>query len=138
MPSIHHLFTIQAKAEVIFDAITTSQGLNSWWTTEASGQPTLGNEYRFYFSRDHDWRAEVVEVHAPTQISWQMRQADDDWLPTQLHFSLEESADGTNTTVRFAHTSWAKINDHFRRTSFCWAMYLETLRKVVEKGGGVD
>lgn len=134
MPSIHHLFTIQASAKAIFTVITSPEGLNSWWTAKASGEPALGNEYELYFSKDYDWRAEVIEVDAPKQISWQMREADQDWLPTQLHFSLEESVDGKTTTVRFAHTSWARINDHFRRTSYCWAMYLNDLRKFVETG----
>ncbi|MGH1436187.1 MAG: SRPBCC family protein [Lewinella sp.] len=133
MPSIHHLLTINAPAERVFEAITTPDGLCSWWTTKAAGQPSLDAEYQFFFSKDYDWRAKVVEVTPPSQISWQMTNADTDWTPTQLHFQLTEGEDGM-TTVRFAHTSWEKINDHFRRTSFCWATYLETLRKVLEKG----
>ena len=133
MPSIHHLLTIEASAERVFKAITTPEGLCSWWTTEAAGQPTLGAEYQFFFTKDSDWRAKVVEVAPPLQISWQMTKADADWTPTQIHFQLTEGEDGI-TTLRFAHTSWDKINDHFRRTSFCWAIYLEALRKVVERG----
>lgn len=132
MPSIHHLLTIKAPAERIFQAISTPEGLCSWWTTEAAGQPILGAEYQFFFTKDSDWRAKVVEITPPLQISWQMTQADADWTPTQLHFQLTEGEDGM-TTLRFAHTSWEKINDHFRRTSFCWAIYLEALRKVVER-----
>jgi uncharacterized protein YndB with AHSA1/START domain len=131
MHDIHHLFTINAPATGVFDAITTPKGLNSWWTVDAAGSPILGSNYRFFFSKDYDWRAKVIKVDPPHLIHWQMQLADDDWLPTKLIFELEE-VNGM-TTVRFQHQSWASVNDHFRRTSYCWAMYFQTMKAQVEQ-----
>lgn len=130
MPAIHHLFTINASADVVFKAITTRKGLNSWWTVDAAGIPELGQHYRFFFSEDYDWYAEVVNVIPNQLIHWQMRQADEDWLPTRLIFELEEKA-GT-TTVRFQHKDWLEVNDHFRRTSYCWVLYFQKMKQYLE------
>ncbi len=132
MPAIHHLFTVEAPAKAVFEMLTSPDGLCQWWTSKASGEPVLGATYQFYFSEAYDWRASVIAIDAPHLISWQMEKADEDWLPTQLHFQLETSKEGT-TTVRFQHSRWENVNDHYRRTSFCWAMYFDKLRRIVEE-----
>lgn len=42
------------------------------------------------------------------------------------------------TSVRFSHTGWPEDNDHYRISSFCWAMYLRLMKKWVEDGTVVE
>lgn len=132
MPDIHHLFTVQASAHSVFKAITSPAGLNSWWTLQSRGEPKLGHSYQFFFGPAYDWRAEVVALSENKLIEWQMQVADDDWLPTRLVFELEEHSKKQQTTVRFQHLNWAEVNDHFRRTNFCWAIYFGKLKTCLE------
>jgi len=128
---IFHDLTIEMTVEEVFAAITTPKGLNSWWTKKASGQPKIGEKYQFYFDPEV-WNAKVVLCQPDQMICFEMIQTDTDWEGTQLRFTL--TAAETGTFLRFEHVGWKGINDHFRRTSYCWAIYLNGLKKYLEKG----
>lgn len=111
---------------------TIPELLNKWWTTQSEGQAQVNEEFRFYFSEDYDWRARVLEVSENESISYQMLEADDDWKHTILSFELS-STDHNHHLLRFEHRNWKQVNAHFRRTSYCWALYLNDLKKYVEQ-----
>ena len=132
MPNIHHQFQIRAPMLAVFDAFTTPEGLNSWWTLEAGGEPELDSQYRLYFGPEYDWLAKVIHIHRSDQLTWSPVHALEDWMPTQFGFTLYES--GLFTGVRFSHTGWVSENDHFAVTNFCWGQLLNGLKSYLEHG----
>jgi len=58
--------------------------------------------------------------------------ASDDWLGTHVGFRLDDRGD--QTQVQFYHTGWTDAAEHFRISSFCWAMYLRIMKRWVERG----
>ena len=133
MFSIHHDITIKSSAESIFNAITQPEGLDSWWTKKSSGSPKMGTEYRFFFTTGYDWFAKVLLATDKKQIMFKMIDADPDWIDTLLTFTIIKK-ENDSCLLRFDHTEWRSINDHFRRTSYCWALYLRGLKKYLEEG----
>ncbi|MBI1897438.1 MAG: SRPBCC domain-containing protein [Acidobacteria bacterium] len=132
MPDIVHDFSINAPRSLVFVAVATPQGLDSWWTLRSNGAPVLGAEYELWFGPSYDWRARVTGVVPDSQFELQISQASADWLGTRIAFRLE-GASGI-TKVRFAHSGWPRPNDHYRASSFCWAMYLRLLKRNLECG----
>jgi len=130
MFGIYHNLTIEISKEKVFKAITSAEGLNKWWTKKAVGEPKVGAEYQFWFDPKHDWRAIVLHCIPGQSIHYEMIQSDKDWDSTQLRFEL--SVMETGTAIQFEHVGWRSVNDHFRRTSFCWAIYLNTLKQYLE------
>jgi hypothetical protein len=61
-----------------------------------------------------------------------MLHADADWLDTTVEFRL--SWRDAQTWVEFAHVGWPAMNEHYRISNFCWAMYLRVLRRSLEYG----
>ncbi len=47
---------------------------------------------------------------------------------------LEPEGGGARTRVQFRHNGWPHVNEHFRVSSYCWALYLRLLRRHVELG----
>jgi hypothetical protein len=94
--------------------------------------PRVGESYNLWFGADYDWQAVVTKCLPNTEFELQITEADDDWTGTILRFSLE--LDGTRTQVRFCHTGWPAQNAHYRRSSYCWAMYLRVLKRYLEHG----
>jgi hypothetical protein len=47
-------------------------------------------------------------------------------------FLLEEKAGVTE--VHFHHRGWPLANEHYKTSSYCWAMYLRLLKRHVERG----
>jgi hypothetical protein len=52
---------------------------------------------------------------------------------TRVSFDLQPT-ENDGTQVRFAHRGWPSESDHYRTSSFCWAMYLRLLGRAVEFG----
>jgi len=131
MFSILHDIEIQASPKLIFEMVTTPAGFNRWWTLKCSGILALSETYNFHFSEEFSWWAEVKEFSPNKNVSYLFTEADADWVDTLISFELIPKADGT-TLLRFEHLFWETLNDHYRRTSFCWAKYLIKMKAHLE------
>jgi hypothetical protein len=56
-----------------------------------------------------------------------------DWEGSRVRFELS-SPSPASTQLRFAHLGWPAATEHYRVSSYCWAMYLRLLRRHVETG----
>jgi len=121
---------IKADVDRVFEAISTPEGLNRWWTLYSAGKPISGAEYELWFGPEHEWRARVTSSQTNSRFELEMVSADEDWIGTRVGFELE-SQDGS-TRLRFHHTGWPQANDHYRISCHCWAMYLRILRRYLE------
>lgn len=132
MHSIKHNVLISASPESIYNALTEPKELDKWWTVKSSGKCGLLEYYQFYFSDDYDWTAQISLLRPNEEVNYQMIEADKDWTGTILRFRLEEC--GKGALLIFEHSNWLEDNAHFRRTSYCWALYLRCLKNLLEKG----
>src|SRR5579872_3365042 len=99
MPDIHHSLFVNASPAKIFDAMTSVNGLDSWCTLKSQGKPLLNETYIFYFGSQFDWRSQVIHVVANKELTWKMTEAMEDWLGTEVGFTL--TAENSGTHVRF-------------------------------------
>ena len=132
MADIQHDFLIKAPLERVYQAISTPQGLDAWWTQRSAGDPKEGADFHLWFGPAHDWRATVTRCVPPHEFELRITAADADWLGTRVGFHLD--GQGGQTQVRFHHAGWPSANEHCRISSYCWAMYLRVLRRFLEHG----
>ncbi|MDT7827134.1 SRPBCC domain-containing protein [Pricia sp. S334] len=130
--SIYHDLNIKAPAREVFEKITLPDHLINWWPLRCEGEPEVGASYNFYFTPEFDWYGKVIACNPNVAFQIKMTQADADWKGTSFSFDLEDTAKGV--LLKFSHKSWPKCNHHFRRSSFCWAILLNSLKKYIEKG----
>jgi uncharacterized protein YndB with AHSA1/START domain len=128
--TIYHNVEIITSPDFLYHAITSAEGLEKWWTLHSSGIPAKGEEYNFYFSPEYDWKAKVTKCEANKLIEWTITEADEDWKDTILSFVIVEK--NNKCLLRFEHQKWREADDHFRQTSYCWAMYLKCLKDFLE------
>jgi uncharacterized protein YndB with AHSA1/START domain len=136
MPSILHNFPIEAPVEKVFAAAATPKGLDVWWTLSSKGTPKVGETYELFFGEKYDWRGRVTKCTPNKEIEWELTVADKDWTGSRVGLQLEEKNGVTH--VRFHHSGWKEENGHFRKSSFCWAMYLRIMKRYVEFGEKVE
>ncbi len=74
----------------------------------------------------------MVTLYKPSREFELQITGDVDWTGTRVGFNLAPT--DAMTRVRFYHTGWASINEHYRISSYCWAMYLRLLKRFVETG----
>jgi len=132
MHDILHDFFIEAKPIVVYKSISTSSGLNKWWTLDAEGIPENGALYKFYFGPKFNWKGKVTTCIPSKSIEWEMIECDLDWNNTKVGFNLADKDGGT--FVNFYHKNWPSKNEHFRQSSYCWATYLRLLKRHIEHG----
>lgn len=132
MPDIAHDFPIRAPAERVFRAVSTPGGLDEWWTARSAGEPREGAEYELWFGPEYDWRATVSRCRPDVEFELELTRADPEWLGSKVSFRLE--AGPQSTQVRFRHSGWPEESEHYRISSYCWAMYLRVLKRFLEHG----
>ena len=130
--SIYHDLVIDASPERVFKAITDPDQLVNWWPYKCSGMARAGAEYNFYFGPEYDWYAKVIRVIPDKAFYIQMIKSDEDWNGTTFGFDLHLKQG--KVQLQFWHKGWPQLNEHFRRSSFCWAMLLQGLKNYVENG----
>lgn len=132
MPDIFHDFPINASPARVFEAVSSAQGLDQWWTERASGEPSLGATYELGFGPRYDWSATVTRCVPDAEFELTMVRADAEWTNSRVTFLL---VGGPETTqVAFSHTGWPRSSEHYRISCFCWAMYLRLLKRHLEFG----
>ena len=132
MADIFHDLPINASLDRVFQAISTPQGLDCWWTKRSDGKPHVGAEYELSFGPGFEWRAIVTRCVPNSEFEMEILHADGDWIGTVVSLKLEERNDVT--WIRFCHTGWPKLNEHYKISCNCWAMYLRILRRYLEHG----
>lgn len=132
MPDILQDFPIKAGAGEVFEAISTPDGLNRWWTETCSGRAEVGARFDLGFGPGYQWTAMVSQCRPAALFELTITRADADWEGTKVGFELSPTTGSTR--VRFYHHGWPKENDHYRVSSHCWALYLRLLRRYLERG----
>jgi uncharacterized protein YndB with AHSA1/START domain len=123
---------IAAPRVRVFEAVATPAGLDRWWTLSATGVVAPGGLIHLSFGPMDGWEARVV-VHQPDAVvEYELTRADADWTGTRVRCELEPR--GRDTWLRFQHAGWASVNEHYRVSCHCWAMYLRLLRRWAEHG----
>jgi len=133
MLGIYHDLQIKGDIKHILTAVTTPEGFDSWWTNKCSGKKVVGEIFNFHFSADYNWFATMVEFIPNEKVVYDMTMTSPDWEGTSLIFEVKKGSDGIHL-LRFEHTGWKELTDNFRVTSYCWANYLNNLKKYIETG----
>jgi len=131
MFTIYHDIEITASASAIFEMISKPINLDKWWTIKSQGSPELNTDYNFFFSNQYNWFATVAKVTHNQKITYKMINADNDWTGTELEFEILKKSESQHI-LRFEHRNWKNSNAHYRRTSYCWAIYFQKLKSILE------
>lgn len=72
MADVLHDLPIKAPAEQVWDAVTSPDGLDQWWTKTSSGEPVEGSEYELGFGSGYEWRARVTRAVPSSEFELEM------------------------------------------------------------------
>lgn len=138
MPDIVHRIGIHESPEDVHRALTTLPGLAGWWTEEVSGDPLRGGGLEFTFRTPAGdvvgaMNMQVLSVE-PEAVRWRVAGGPEDWIGTEITF--ETSVQDGQTILLFGHRNWAAQTESMAHCSMKWAVFLLSLRDLVETGKG--
>jgi uncharacterized protein YndB with AHSA1/START domain len=115
---------IKARPSIVFDAVTTAEGIAQWWGPDAGpvliaeADPRKGGLYRLRFrmlnGTEHECSGEYLDVVRPELVvmSWRWKGGEEDPNESRVEIALKAVPDGTE--IRFTHSRLH--DDETRRT----------------------
>ncbi|MFC0438695.1 SRPBCC domain-containing protein [Kutzneria buriramensis] len=137
MTDYQKTITVQAGPDVVFDALTTTDGLTAWWTT-ATGSGEAGGELAFSFNQPQPCVMRVDRADRPTSVRWTVTDCPflTDWVGTRPTFDIVP-LDGGASELRFRHHGLTEELDCITDCTSGWNHFMESLRRYVEVGRGM-
>jgi uncharacterized protein YndB with AHSA1/START domain len=105
---------IKARPTIVFDAITTAEGIAQWWGPDAGpvliaeADPRKGGRYRVRFrmldGTEHECSGEYLDVVPPERLvmSWHWIGGQEDPNESRVEIALRRVSEGTEIT--FTHS----------------------------------
>ena len=139
MVDILHRVGIMASQDAVYEALTTTEGLTGWWTSDVRGDPDAGGvvQFRFRFDESPDpagFDMSVLEAKPAERVLWEVVGGPEEWIGTQVSWDLR--TEGDYTIIMFAHRGWQEPVEFMHHCSTKWATFLVSLKSYVETGTG--
>ena len=109
MTSLTLVRRIKARRSIVFDALTTAEGIASWWGPDggpvlvAETEPRVGGRFRVRFrtldGSEHESSGEYLEVVKPERLSmsWRWTGGVEDPGESLVEIKLRPIVEGTNS-----------------------------------------
>jgi uncharacterized protein YndB with AHSA1/START domain len=133
MVDILHKIEAKAPQQDVWKALSTTQGLAGWWTSDTRGDASEGGIIEFYFNQNR-MDMKVIEADPGRHVVWQVVSGPDDWMGTKISFDL--SRNGDLTKVLFKHQGWREASEHMSHCSTKWGTFMVSLKSLAETGKG--
>ena len=122
---------IKAPIELVFEAVSTLEGISSWWDGPVSGDASEHGELRFAVADSDDYALMKVDsVIFPTDVAWSVIEDSGyggEWINTAILFHLEEDIDGSCTLV-LHHQGLTPALDCYSDGQSGWDHHLQNIR----------
>ena len=114
MTSLTLVRRIRARPEIVFDAVTTAEGIAHWWGPDAGPvlvsecDPRVGGRYRVRFrmldATEHESSGEFLEIVRPERVvmTWRWKGGVEDPGESRVEITLKAVSGGTELT--FIHS----------------------------------
>ena len=126
MTSVTLVRRIKARPEIVFDALTTAEGIALWWGPDAGpvliaeSDPRVGGRYRVRFRKldlsEHESSGVYLEVVRPERVvmSWHWIGGQEDPGESRLEIRLKAVTEGTELTLTHArlHDEETRLGHH--------------------------
>jgi uncharacterized protein YndB with AHSA1/START domain len=115
MTSLTLVRRIKARPQIVFDAVTTAEGIPHWWGPDAGpvllaeSDPRVGGRYRVRFLRmldstEYESSGEFLELVRPERLvmSWQWKDGIPESSVSRIEITFKPIEEGTEIT--FVHS----------------------------------
>jgi uncharacterized protein YndB with AHSA1/START domain len=126
---------LKSSIQEVYKAITTPDGIKGWWTIDCQVSTEVGGTSSFYFEKLLFNSMEIVELVPFKKVHWKCIEGWNEWLGTEVIFTLSESENG-HTTLQFEHVGLVPSLKCYKMCSQGWENTLKSLKSYVENGKG--
>jgi uncharacterized protein YndB with AHSA1/START domain len=133
MADILHRVGIKSSVDHVYQSLTARDGLAGWWTRDTQGESKAGGVLQFRFGAG-GFDMKVLELQPGKRVLWQVVDGPAEWVGTTVDWQLRQEDD--YAIVLFKHQGWKEAVEFMHHCSTKWAMFLMSLKSLVETGKG--
>ncbi len=136
MVDILHRVGVASTPDKVYGALTNVAGVAGWWSLETSGD---GTSLQVRFGTAEGFDIQVTDLRPAERVEWTVVGGPSEWVGTSISFDLSpdmDTPDGDWTVVLFKHGGWCEPVEFMYDCSTQWAMFLLSLKSLVETGVG--
>ena len=134
MKKIIHFVRIHVAPEKVYRALTTENGLSSWWSTAVHLDEAEG-VIHFRFAGDFNPDMKITNLDAGRLVAWSCLAGHANWQDNSFAFELREVQGETG--LMFTQNYAQELSDEVYGTyNFNWGYYLHSLKLFCETGSG--
>lgn len=138
MVDIVHRVGVRAARDEVYKALATCEGVAGWWTADTTGDSRIGSTLRVRFTAGGveigDMQMKVRQLDPGERVLWEVIAGPEEWIGTTIRFDLQQEDE--YCIVLFSHEGWAERNEFMHHCSTKWAIFLMSLKALVETGTG--
>lgn len=125
---------VAVATEIVSSALTSTNGLASFWTPSVNGSTEVGGVLSFGFAEAPVDLAMTVTGSDANRVAWHCDGPWPGWAGTDVSWTMAPSDNGT--MVVFRHDGWAdEVDDPtVGSVALTWAMVLQALKAYAETG----
>jgi uncharacterized protein YndB with AHSA1/START domain len=132
MATHSHRITIDASKEDVFEAITTTEGLQGWYTATAEGDAGHEQEIKLHFkSKEGPFHWKVLIPEPGSTVRWECLEGPGTAAGSKAFFQLTDRGDG-RTTVDLDHEGLDEADEKHKVCNTMWGALMLHLKKYVE------
>ena len=128
---------MHAERKAVFEAITTKDGLASFWTPDTVAEPEVGSEARFGFQgAPMPLRMRVDALEPEREVVWTCLGDFPYWENTTVTWSLSNEPEHGGTRLFFRHAGFPEEQPEWEigTVTYSWAHILGRLKEFMEDG----
>ena len=132
--SLVHQVNIKATPETIYKAVSTQDGLASFWTSDSTAEPKVGSVATFGFGGPTQ-RMRVDELVPGKRVKWTGLADFPNWDGTTVTWDISPAEKG-ETSLTFRHGNWppSVSQDDLGSINYTWGLIVERLKQYSESG----
>ncbi|HEY3038683.1 MAG TPA: SRPBCC domain-containing protein [Pyrinomonadaceae bacterium] len=150
MATIYHQVSIDAPVAKVYAAISTADGIGTWWDKQTPIQTDRGLVLEHNPGPEHGAvKLRVVELIPNKRVEWECISTHPKsspasaWTGTHFIFEITEGGDvaaasgskpnqHATTILNFRQTGYDQRSEFFGSNNFAWGQVLQNLKQVVE------
>lgn len=133
MSAISHDRVINASCATVYNALTTAEGLSSWFTAHIKGSGQLGTDWILMFENQPSFDWNIVAMDDKRHVLWKCLGGPGHSPGTEAEFHLKASPDN-QCTLTISHQGWDKDDPKFDRCVEIWRTLMQHLQHYCETG----
>jgi uncharacterized protein YndB with AHSA1/START domain len=131
---LHKVGIKSSSPHDVYRALTTCEGLSSWWTDGTQGENKEGGVVQFRFGTRGGFDMKVLELQPDKHVQWKVIEGPQEWIGTKIIFELRQEGDWT--LLFFKHEGWKEPIEFMYHCSTKWGVFLLSLKWLIETGKG--